>query len=157
MRLPSHALHGQAPRAAAHAQAAASGGARADAAAQLRVWDAAGAAAAVAPPRLLAWRLLAGDADAAARPLGLDWRRALGVHLWRAPPPRRGALPGLGAAAASECRAALVHEQAAGRALLPQTNNIHMLVCGRGHAPGAPPADAPEELVRCVPVGDSGS
>ncbi len=73
------------------------------------------------------------------------------------PPPRRGALPGLGAAAASECSAALVHEQAAGRALLPQTNNIHMLVCGRGHAPGAPPADAPEELVRCVPVGDSGS
>jgi hypothetical protein len=95
MRLPSHALHGQAPRAAAHAQAAASGGARADAAAQLRVWDAAGAAAAVAPPRLLAWRLLAGDADAAARPLGLDWRRALGVHLWRAPPPAGAPCPAL--------------------------------------------------------------
>ncbi len=155
MRLPSHALHGPAPRAAARAQAAASGGARADAAAQLRVWDVAGAAAAVAPPRLLAWRLLAGDADAAARPLGLDWRRALGVHLWRAPPPGRPARPWR--CRSFECSAASVYEQTAGRVLLPRTNNIHMLMCGRGHAPSALPADAPEELVRCVPVGDSGS
>lgn len=36
----------------------------------------------VAGARLLAWRLLAGEVDAVVRPLQLDWRRALGVHLW---------------------------------------------------------------------------
>lgn len=36
----------------------------------------------VAGARLLAWRLLAGEVDTVVRPLQLDWRRALGVHLW---------------------------------------------------------------------------
>ncbi|KAK9845938.1 hypothetical protein WJX81_006497 [Elliptochloris bilobata] len=63
-------------------QAAASSGARADVRAQLRVWESAGMSARVAGPRLLAWRLLGGEVDAVVRPLQLDWRRALGAHLW---------------------------------------------------------------------------
>ncbi len=64
------------------AQAAASSCARADVCAQLRIWEAAGMTARMAAPRLLAWRLLGGEVDAVVRPLQLDWRRALGTHLW---------------------------------------------------------------------------
>lgn len=53
---------------------------------QLQVWQAAGFLEHIDAERLAAYKLLAGDPAPAISLLSLDWRRAMGMHLWYAQP-----------------------------------------------------------------------
>ncbi|PSC76893.1 nuclear pore complex NUP98A isoform B [Micractinium conductrix] len=64
------------------AQAGARGMAVADLAAQLRVWEESGCERHISEALRRVYALLAGHVDEVTPSLGLDWRRALGLHLW---------------------------------------------------------------------------
>ncbi len=64
------------------AQAAAKGEAREAVRRQLQTWQEADFVAHIDRERLHVYQLLAGQIDAVAPHMNLDWRRALGLHLW---------------------------------------------------------------------------
>jgi nuclear pore complex protein Nup98-Nup96 len=72
------------------AGAGASAAARGQVAAQLGVWREAGMEALVDPGLARVYQLLAGRVDDVIPTLNLDWRRALGAHLWYAAAPTAG-------------------------------------------------------------------
>ena len=129
--------------------AAADPAARREAAAAVARWDADGTAARIAPGRLLAYRLLAGDVDGAAPDAARSWRAALGLHLWH------GVAPGAAPAAAL---AAYEASAAAGAAPPPAP-----AYAATGAPPRAPPptartpAPAPDACLRLLQLAARGA
>jgi nuclear pore complex protein Nup98-Nup96 len=69
------------------ATAGARGAGRAELAEQLRVWEESGCERHIGRGMRRVYALLAGRVDDVTPALGLDWRRALGLHLWYGCPP----------------------------------------------------------------------
>lgn len=74
------------------ATAGSSGAAKQQIAAQLAVWRDAGFEAHIDPTLRQVYQLLAGHAEQVVPSMALDWRRALGVHLWYVCPPNATAV-----------------------------------------------------------------
>jgi hypothetical protein len=128
------------------AGAGASAAASARLRAQLAAWDEAGAADSTAfdADRRRVFQLLAGDVDAVVPSLDLDWRRALGCHLWY------GA--GAAGAAVADALAAYAAAAAAGAAPRPAPMYAEGRGAGASGAEAGGAVDVCFELLRLAPV-----